>query len=210
MNFKINLIKPDTDIQSLKMSKMPWDVEVRGVPYQVVDINDFIHSYTSHSANSLWMYPRDEEPCFDNLVQYDCDGNGVLWDFVYSRHNVCYSKYDEDFVYTINCITIRRNEVAFCKAQSVADAIRKIEIINEHPLDLYCIDYDLKCIGRKVFYYGQPFVVKSFVKYEANVVLLPEEGYTFICPPELEGCTEEDDHCHITSIFDPHIYWFRD
>lgn len=33
MDTHIKLITKDTDISTLKMSKMPWDVCVQGVPY---------------------------------------------------------------------------------------------------------------------------------------------------------------------------------
>ena len=40
----IKLVNKDTDISKLKMLKMPWDVEVRGVPYQVVKIEGYVHT----------------------------------------------------------------------------------------------------------------------------------------------------------------------
>lgn len=209
MDTHIKLITKDTDISTLKMSKMPWDVCVQGVPYQVVDIEGYVHSCTLHSENTYWMYPRYETPCYDNLIQYDCKGNGVLWDFVYNKTNVHKSKYDEDFVHTICKVTIRRNGEQFCTTHSIQDALHKIEIMDEHPLDLYCIDFDRKCIGRKIYYHGQPCVIKRFINGLANVVINPEEGYTFVYPPEWEDCEPEDDD-FVTSIFDGHIYWYRD
>ena len=67
---EIRLITEDTDIDSLKMSKMDWDVEVQGVPYQVVRIEGYIHSIGGRwGENNLWMYPRFEIPTYDNLVE---------------------------------------------------------------------------------------------------------------------------------------------
>ena len=53
---EIRLITEDTDIDSLKISKMDWDVEVKGVPYQVVRIEGYIHSIGGRwGENNLWM-----------------------------------------------------------------------------------------------------------------------------------------------------------
>ena len=87
---EIRLITEDTDIDSLKMSKMDWDVEVKGVPYQVVRIEGYIHSIGGRwGENNLWMYPRFEVPTYGNLVEYCCNNCGVCWGIKYEPHNCC-------------------------------------------------------------------------------------------------------------------------
>ena len=70
----IKLIEKDTNISELKMSKMPWDVEVKGIPYQVVRIEGYVHSIGGRwGENNLWMYPRNENPTYETLIEYHCE-----------------------------------------------------------------------------------------------------------------------------------------
>ena len=76
----IKLIDKDTNIEELKMSKMPWDVVLHDVPYQVVRIEGYVHSIGGrHVENNLWMYPRNGNPTYETLIEYQCEGCGVCW-----------------------------------------------------------------------------------------------------------------------------------
>lgn len=55
------------------MNKMPWDVVVNDIPYQVVEIEGYVHTLgPRNSENNLWMYPRSEDPTYENLVEFSC------------------------------------------------------------------------------------------------------------------------------------------
>lgn len=71
----IKLIEKDTNISELKMSKMHWDVMLHGKPYQVVKIKGYVHTIGGRRGeNDLWMYPRDESPTYENLIEFQCEG----------------------------------------------------------------------------------------------------------------------------------------
>ena len=76
----IKLIEKNTNISELKMSKMPWDVEINGVPYQVVRIEGYVHSVGGRCGeNNLWMYPRNSNPTYETLIEYQCAGCGGFY-----------------------------------------------------------------------------------------------------------------------------------
>lgn len=212
---EIKLITEDTDINTLKISKMDWDVEVNGISYQVVRIEGYIHSIGGKwGENNLWMYPRDEKPTYDNLVEYYCNDCGVCWGIKYEPHNYIRTKWDEPECYTSGGATITRNgkDFYFCSG-GIIEAQYLIKDLDEHPLDLNMHGFAEKMIGRKVWWRSEPAIIKSWIGHgQACVILEPDGIDNFTTPAEFAGdeSMEYVDKTIKTSIFDEHIWWFRD
>ena len=213
------LIEKETNIKSLKMTKYQWDVVVNGVPYQVVKIHGYVHSMGGQwGENDLWMYPRDQDPTYENLVEYYCDGNGVCWGILYDPHNYVRRKHTEPECFTSGGAYITRNGEKFYHCSSGIDEARyRIKQISEHPLNLFEYQFDKKMIGRKVWWRSQPAIITKWIgNGDACVILEPDPKFIaeFDTPKEfLEEYDYEDpeDKEFIkTSIFDEHIWWFRE
>lgn len=212
---EIKLITEETDISSLKMRKMDWDVEVNSASYQIVRIDGYVHAIGGRwGENDFWMYPRNEDPTYDNLVEYYGNGCGVCWGIKYEPHNYIRTKWDETECYTSGGAMITRNgkDFYFCRG-GIIEAQYLLQDIDEHPLDLNMYGFAEKMIGRKVWWRSEPAVITHWVGHgQACVILEPDGIDRFTTPAEYANddfmAYEERDIK--TSIFDKHIDWFRD
>lgn len=212
----IKLIDKDTNILELKMSKFDWDVEVYDKPYQVVRIDGYIHSIGwCHRENDLWMYPRNEEPNYKNLIEYKCNGCGVCWGIKYEPYNYIRNKWDEPECFTTGGAMITRNgkDFYFCR-RGIDEAEYKIKDLNEHPLNLNGYGFENKIIGRKVWWRSEPAIITHWIgNGQACVILEPDGIDKFTTPAEFveeEGDDYYEDGDVKIDIFDNHIWWFRD
>lgn len=212
---ELRLIEENTDISALKMRKYDWDVEVQGIPYQIVAVDGYVHAIGgSRGENNLWMYPRNEEPTYDNLVEYYGSGCGVCWGIKYEPHNYIRTKWDETECYTSGGAMITRNgkDFYFCPG-GIIEAQYLLRDIDEHPLDLNMYGFAEKMIGRKVWWRSEPAIITHWVGHgQACVILKPDGIARFTTPAEYANddfMTYEERDIK-TSIFDKHIYWFRD
>jgi hypothetical protein len=87
-----------------------------------------------------------------------------------------------------------------------------ISELSEHCLELNYIDFDKKMIGRKVWWRSEPAVVKHYVHGQACVLLCPDGIDSFSTPAEFveEGESYYEEIDVKTSIFDKHIWWWRE
>lgn len=207
----IKLIDDSTDISELKMRKLEWDVVVRGVPYQVVRIDGYVHTIGGHwGENNLWCYPLGENPTYDNLAEFTAD-DPVCWGIKYEPYLYHKHKWDEHEIRRSSGITITRNGDVFDNAYSIDEAKVKINEYRGHPLNLDCMDYDKSCIGRKVWWRSEPAIITHYCKGQACVILAPDGIDTFTVPPEF---AKEEPYYYSdgdvkTHILDKHIWWFR-
>ena len=215
---KINLIKENTDISTLKMTRFDWDVIINGVPYYVVKIEGFYHSISSNEfIDQLWAYPRNQQPTYDNLIHYPYN-TGVQWGITCTPKYITKTKYDETEARSINATLITRNGFPFYvisgglnygipKAQTI------ISDIKEHPLDLEMIDFDKKMIGRKIWWRSEPGIITDWISGQAYIIIEPDGIESFTTPSEFveeDGDGYYEDGYVKTDIFDKHIWWFRD
>ena len=211
----IKLIEKNTNIAKLKMSKMPWDVEVRGEPYQVVRIEGYVHSIGGEwGENNLWMYPRNCNPTYETLIEYHCEGCGVCWGIVYNPHNYTRTKWDETECFTSNGAMITRNDkdFYFCSG-GIDEAKWLIKNLEDHPLELNEYDFDKKMLGRKVWWRSEPAIIARQIGMgQACVILEPDGIDKFTKPKEFANDDYmDDDETYIKAdIFDKHIWWFRE
>lgn len=216
----IRLIKPE-DIPTLKYRKLDWDVEVGGVPYQVIEVDGFAHSAGGKldygNGNCYWAYPlSDGEPTKDNLLEY-YGHRGACWGIVYDEIEHIRHKWDEGEIESGRKLIITRNGKPFidcCCEFTVHEAMALVfdGKLDEHPLHLNKRNFDTECIGRKIWYYSQPAYISNFFTDDARILIEPDGKDYFDTLPEHKGDDLWDDTMSsvCTSIFDPHIWWWRD
>ena len=51
----------EEDIPNLEYQKLDWDVDIKGIPYQIIKVPGFVHTIGGHldhgDGNCLWAYP---------------------------------------------------------------------------------------------------------------------------------------------------------
>ena len=211
----IKLIKKDTNIAELKMRKMPWDVVVNGLPYQVVSIEGYVHTIGGiWGENDLWMYPRNGNPTYETLIEYDGNASGVCWGIKYEPHNYIRTKWGETECHTSGGAMITRNgeDFYFCDG-GIDEAKWLMKHLDEHPLDLNNYGFAEEMIGRKVWWRSEPAIITRWIDGgQACVILEPDGIKKFTTPAEFANddimCDGERDIK--ANIFDKHIWWFRD
>lgn len=218
MRDTIRLIEPDTDISSLKMSKMNWDVEIDNIPYYVVKIYGYNHRISSDEfSDQLWAYPRDQEPTYENLIEYPYHIS-VQWGIVCTPKMQQKTKYGETESRLITGTLITRNGKPFYVVHGgVGHGIDKaralISDLSDHPLDLCAIDFDKKMIGRKIWWRSEPAVITRWIDGQACIIIEPDGIEKFTTPAEFfeeDGDDYYEDNYVKTNIFDKHIWWHRD
>ena len=212
----IKLIDKDTNISELKMRKMDWDVVMNGKPFQVVRIEGYVHTIGGKwGDNNLWAYPRDEEPTYENLIEYNSERH-VMWGIKFNPHHYMKSKWDETEMRYSGEVTITRNGEDFYTLwgginYGIDKARVLISEIEQHPLGFNEIDYDKNIIGRKVWWRSQPAIITMWMKGQACVLLEPDGIERFEKPAEYKNDDMFDYEEYVkTSIFDKNVYWFRD
>lgn len=207
-------VTKETDLSIIKRHR-PWDVVIHGRPYYVVKLDGYVHTIGGRwGDNDYWAYPRDEEPSYENLVEFEAD-DPVCWGISYQPHLYTKCKWDECFVRRANSVQITRNGEVFNDfiLGGIAEALAMINKYRDHPLALDEIDFDKKCIGRKVWWRSEPGVITSYVKHQACVIIEPDGIDKFTVPAEFreeEGESYYEDNSVKTSILDNHIWWFRE
>lgn len=212
----IRLIEKD-DIASIKYHKLDWDVVVKGVPYQIIRVEGFVHTIGGRldygDGNNFWAYPLNETLNYENLIEFNgCPG--ARWGIEFSPVHYIKTKWDETEILQGRKLIITRNDLPFYDGFitfNEAIAYIKDGILDEHPLRLNERDFDKKCIGRKVWWRSEPGIITRYIDKQACVIIEPDGIDTFTVPAEF--AEEKDYYCDgdvKTSIFDNHIWWFRD
>lgn len=212
---EIKLIRKD-DFQNLVCHKLDWDIEVKGISYQVVRIDGYVHTIGGHldwgNGNNFWAYPLHEEMKYENLVEFDGEP-GATWGIEYSPVNCIKTKWGETEIMRGRNLIITRNGKPFYDGFITfhqAIAYVKDGLISEHPMNLNERGYDRKCIGRKVWWRSEPAVIKSYINGQACVILEPDGIEHFTTPPEYENDFYDENDSVKADIFDEHIWWFMD
>ena len=214
---EIKLIDKDTIIP--KSIPLDWDLEIKGIPYYVVRLEGFVHTIGGHwGENNFWAYPRDEEPCYENLIEFDSD-SPVLWGIEYKPTHYIKNKWGEKEVRRGSSLIITRNGKPFDEINSngiyygIDKARVRISDYNEHPLGLNTIDFDKKMEGRKIWWRSQPAKIEDFIWGKGCVIIVPDGIEKFDTPPEFRDDDFMDDGENYSikaHILDKHIWWFRD
>ena len=211
----INLIHKE-EFPLLSYSLLDWDVEVRGIPYQVIRVDNHAHCIGGHldfgEGNCFWAYPLAEKPIYENLIEFDGEP-GASWGIEYSPIHYIKTKWGETEIRRGHRLVVTRNGKPFYDGLMTfheAVALVKDGVLDEHPLHLNARDFDSKCIGRKIWWRSQPAVITRFIDGQACVIIEPDGIDQFSVPPEFADDYDEEDCYSIkTNIFDKHIWWFR-
>lgn len=217
---QIKLIHENTDIASLNMTKLNWDAEIHGKPYQVVRIEGYVHSIGGRwGENDYWCYPLREEPTHRNLIEYSGASGGVRWGIRYEQNHYTKCKWDECECNLSEGAMITRNgkdfyycggRIGLAKAQYLLGGI-----IDEHPLSLHERDFDKKAEGMKIWWRSQPAILQRYLgSNDARIVIAPDGIENFVVPAEFQkdedASSYYEDGVVVTDIFDDNIYWFRE
>ena len=214
---QIRLIEKDTVIP--KLTPLRWDVVVRGRPFYVARVPGYVHCIKGYGEPiDLWAWPRDEEPSYENMVEYELD-SPVAWGLNYHVGRYIKCKWDDTMLRSGACTTITRNgedfyDVRGGMAYSVPKAMMLIAQMGEHPLDFNEIDFDKKMIGRKIWYNSQPAVIESYIKGQCCVMIRPDGIDRFTQPAEFakEPIYDDEDYkrLKIDCLADGRVWWFRE
>lgn len=214
---KIKLINETTDIDSLKIRPLSWDIVINDRPYYACFIEGYVHSIGGHfGANNIWAYPRDEKPTYKNLIEFESNTT-VCWGLRYEPKLNTKTKWDETRVYDHNKIVITRNGKDFCYCYTLEEAFYKLKLVDEHLMNLFEIDFDKNVVGRKIWWRNEPAIITGFNWGIGTVNIKPDGMNRFSIPNEFNQNDEDREfYCggeglsslH-TSIFDNHIGWFR-
>ena len=210
----IKLIHKETVLPPLY--HMDWDVIIDGIPHFVVKVEGYVHTIGGrYGNNDLWAYPRDKTPCYETLIEFDCD-TPVAWGIIYEPRNYTKIKWDEAEARSRGGVAITRNGRVFCHVSGgihygLDKARTMITEFNEHPLSLNVIDFDKKAIGRKVWWRSEPAIITQYINHQACVILEPDGVDRFSTPAEFAKEDPEyyEDGNVKVDILDPHIWWFR-
>ena len=214
---EINLIEKDSIIP--KASPLDWDLEIQGRPYYIVRLKGFVHTIGGHwGENNLWAYPRDEEPCYENLIQFDTN-SPVLWGIEYKPSHYIKCKWGESEIRRGSSLIITRNGKPFDEIRygginyGIDKARVRISDYGNHPLNLDTIDFDKKMKGRKIWWRSQPAKIERFVWGQGCVIIVPDGIEKFETPAEFRDddlMNDGENDCVKAHILNKHIWWFRD
>lgn len=213
---EMKLVEKNTVIPKVK--PLDWDLEINGKPYYVVRLEGYIHTIGGRwGENDYWAYPRDEEPSYENLIEFNSEKT-TLWGIEYKPFHSIKCKWDECETRQGSHLIITRNGKKFDEITSsgmyygIDKARVMIEDYNEHPLELNTIDFDKKMVGRKIWWRSQPAIIERFVWGQGCIIIVPDGFDKFETPAEFRGdCCFEDENDSIKAhILDKHIWWFRD
>ena len=176
---KIRLIHPDTDLSDVEMFKYDWDVMIRGVPYQVYNIPEFVHSIGyPRGDNTLWVCPRSEEPTSSNLIPYV--GSGVCWGISVAEHNSVRHTFSNVEVKNHYEVIITRNGATFYSFGTTdmswgwAKAYYLLNgIIREGAINFNSYNYEHELVGRHIWYRGKPYTTVWYIRGQACVMAVP-------------------------------------
>lgn len=216
MEPKIRLIEKDTEIP--KLYPLQWDVVVKGKPFYVARVPGYVHCIRGLGEPiDLWAWPRNEEPSYDNLVEYELD-SPVAWGLNYHEDRYIKCKWDDTMLRGGAGTTITRNDEDFYyvpggRGYSIPKALMLIGKIQEHPLDFCTIDFDKKMVGRKIWYNSQPAIIDRYINGQCCVMIIPDGAKRFEMPAEFakEPLWDEEEarRLKIDCLEDGRVWWFR-
>lgn len=214
----IRLIDPDTDIERLKTTRLEWDVVINDIPYYIVRIHGYNHRISDDAfSDELWAYPRDQKPCYENLIEYQYRKD-VQWGITCTPKFITNTKYGKTEARDISATLITRNGKPFYVVSGglnygIDKARSIISELSDHPLGLSAIDFDKKMIGREIWWRSELATIKRWVDGQACIIIEPIGIDKFTTPAEFleeDGDDYYENNYVKVDIFDKHIWWFRD
>lgn len=212
---KIKLIDENTDLSHLK-KPIGWDLEVKGVPYDVYRVDGYNHTIGGkYGENCYWACPEGEKPTFENLIGFN--GDAPTWGVIFERNNYTKHKWGETSVECNGSCWITRNGKLFyniparfmdyglAKAQHIL-----VQLLEECPLWLAERNWKENAIGRKIWYREQPAIITR-ISSDNELWIVPD-GIEKFKAPVYWGNDDYEDYSDglMVELLSPNIYWFRD
>ena len=193
---EIKLIKSDTDLSKIYLTN--YDLVMYGKPYNVYRVHGYNHTIRGHEPIDLWACPSDEEPTYENLIQFN--GEAPTWGVMFDQTNYIKSKWDETEVRSSGKCWITRNGEKFYNVggRTMDYALAKaqyflVRLFEEHPFYFNERNWKEQAIGMKIWYDGEPAVVGGF--NSSN---------------EIEVVDEEGNFITYADLLSDWIRWYRD
>ena len=217
------MIEKDTDMSTLDIDKIDWDMKLYGRPYQVIRIAGYTHLIGGHwGENQYWCYPLLEEPTFDNLIPYD--GKAPCWGITVEEKNIHkYGGFSGEQVRNniVGCI-IRNGEPFYeTSANDFPYLLAKLQVtlseIQEHYVCFHERDWEKSIIGSRIYFKGEPAKIESYISKQCCVIVKPD-GIPFFKRPSYlitQSCDnyyyeEEYKYGAKTEILGSSITWGRE
>lgn len=213
---EIRLVDENTDLSKLK-KPIGWDLEIKGVPYDVYRVDEYVHTIGGRQGeNCYWACPAGETPTYENLIEFN--GDAPTWGVTFERNNYIKSKWDETSVECNGNCWITRNGKKFyhiparymdyglAKAQHLL-----VQLLEECPLYLSERNWEEQAIGRKIWYHGQPAMIKRITS-DNELWIVPDGIDEFKAPAHWGEDMDWSDYADglRVDLLSPNIYWFRD
>lgn len=214
----IRLIDRSTDLTNVKIREYPWDVEISGCPFKIVDVEGYVHTIGGmYGHNSYWVCPRDEEPSGKNLIEWNGCIGGCCWGVDMRPKHYTKTKWGETEVLTTSGAMITRNGKDFLYVHGPIElALATLIRIKEHPISFGNWDWREQINGRKIYYRSEPAKVSRLIAYDngyLEMIIEPDGGLErFSMPPEFsKGIGGKRGEREIkVDVLDSNVYWFRD
>lgn len=207
----INLLNDQTDLMSIKMTELDWDLSVKGKEYKCFHIPGYIHTIGGrYGENDYWACPRDEEPTVRNLVEFD--GEPVRYSIVISENNYMKTKWDETEIRrSVSCHILRNDKefyyfvcrdvpYAYAKAYQLIESSIKEGVINFSKYKYA----ESEIIGRHIWWKGHPYTLCTCMEGQCCSMAVPghiEMPYDIYATGNIEGIK-------LDLLEDKNISWF--
>lgn len=207
----IKLLDDKTDLSTIQMTELDWDVNVKGTEYRCFRIPGHIHTIGGkYGENDYWVCPREEEPSVKNLIEFD--GKPVRYSIVISENNYTKTKWGETEVrQSVSCHILRNDKDFYsfvCRdvPYAYAKAYQLIEsTINEGVINFSKHRYaESEIIGRHIWWKRQPYTLCTYMEGQCCSMAVPghiEMPYDIYISGNIEGIK-------LDLLEDKHISWF--
>lgn len=212
----IKLVDENTDLSNLKRP-VGWDLEVRGVPYDVYRVDGYNHTIGGRFGdNCYWACPEGETPTYENLIEFS--GDAPTWGIAFDRVNYIKNKWDETSVEANGSCWITRNGKKFYRvpARFLDYGLAKaqyilVQLLEESPLSLALRNWEKEAVGRKIYYQGEPAIITRITN-DLELMVVPDGIEKFSKPFHWSADMDWDEYQDglMVELLSPSIYWFRD
>ena len=206
----IKLVTKDTDLSEAISYQLDWDCVLNGKPYKVYRLEGYVHTIGGrYGENEYWCCPRDEEPNYHNLLEFN--GDAPSWGINIDRVN--YLHHADEVCCTVRC-TITRNgkDFYYVSANSIDYAYAKAYTllksnILEGPINFNKYHYwETEIEGRHIHYMGQRYTLYHYMRGQCCAMAAP--GYRDINDPSLYNEYPSTGRVKLDLLEDHNIDWF--
>lgn len=211
----IKLISKDTDLSTVHMHYVNWDVEIRGIPYKVYDLEGYVHTIGGRwGNNSYWACPRNADPTTANLIPFS--GSACSWSIRLDEANCLHhSGLNGTSIERTMDVQILRNGQLFYSVgardmdYAYAKAYSLLVELQEGVVNYNCYDYIRKeILGRHIWWKGNPYTLGWYCDGQCAAIAYPGHITLSECNKLLHSM-DENSSVKLDLLMDKHISWFN-